>query len=157
MLPDGWRRASRLAVGLGLLIVAGSPCCGAEDGRREEILGCWTQESPYPRNEIPPDEQEWGRRTWCFNARGQLTTYNFACTRDKFCDGWDGGWRYRWRKGELQLLDWDYDEKGVGTRAWRSCLVLFTVHDKMKLVACYFSSDEWVRDKEMTRAFRQTR
>jgi hypothetical protein len=133
-----------------LLIVGASPCAATEVGNRQNILGCWTQESPFPRNQIPPDEQEWGRRTWCFNARGRLTSFNFACTRDKFCDGWDGGRSYRWRRGELQLLDWSYDEKGVGARVWRSCQIVFTGQERMKLTACYFSPEEWVRDREFS-------
>jgi hypothetical protein len=109
------------------------------------LLGCWEQTSPYPLDQIPADQREWGTRTWCFTKHGKMKSVNIACIKGGGCDGWDGGWDYRWRKDMLEIRDWNYDEAGKGMKAWRRCRPEFAGSKRMVLKDCYFSPQEWVK------------
>jgi len=131
---------------LGLL---SSICVAEAASAKRKLFGCWTQTSPYPRDQIPAG-LEWGRRTWCFRARGVLETVNTACGRGRSgCDGWDGQYRYRWRGREIELEGFLYDEKDE-SRIWRRCLPVFS-NDRFVLTNCEMSQEPFVRDKDTNR------
>jgi hypothetical protein len=119
---------------------------GAASPRRQ-LLGCWSQTSPFPARAIPPDRTEWGSRTWCFRPRGRLESWNMACGRDGGCDGWDRRWRYRWRGARLELLDFSYDAQGTQRQIWRRCRPVVG-KDQFVLTNCGLSEDPFVRDSD---------
>jgi len=63
----------------------------------------------FVHNEFPQDENGQGSRSWCFKKHGKLETYFMRCGKYKNCDGGDGGWHYRWRKGKLEFNDYQQD------------------------------------------------
>ena len=109
------------------------------------MSGCWTQTSPVPIAQTPPGK-EWGSRTWCFKPHGVMTSFQMACARGG-CDGWDGTWRYQWRRPILSISDVELSDDGKRqTTVWRRCPVRFLAWNRMVLENRHFSSDPWVRE-----------
>lgn len=145
-----WVGSTGVFVAFGLL-----SCVGLAEAASQphKLLGCWTQTSPYSRDQIPEDKSEWGSRIWCFRARGIIETINTACGKGRdgkkgACDGWDGEYHYRWRGPKVELENFTYDDKGEGEkRIWHRCLPAFS-KDRFVLTGCGFSQEPFVRDKD---------
>jgi hypothetical protein len=120
---------------------------GHDESQEELLLGCWKRTSPYPRDQIPPDQHEWGTATWCFEKDGRIITRTIACGRSGGCDGWEDEREYRWRENLLEILVLDLDRNSsTHTWVWRACRPTFVRRERMSLQNCPFSTREWVRE-----------
>lgn len=135
------RRLTAPAVALITGALLGAPVARA-DAPQDPLSGCWTQTSPVPFAETPPDKT-WTSRTWCFRPRGELTTLEVSCRPGGGCDGHDHPVRYRWQPPYLWTSP--VDVKGR-TGLWTRCRVRLTSNDSMVLEGCDEPPDPWLRE-----------
>ena len=116
----------------------------AATATRDPLRGCREQASHAPLVKRQRGE-EWSSRSWCFRKRGRMESINVACGPG-VCGGWDGAWRYRWRRPMLWVADVETAKDGrEQTKVWPRCRVQFLTKDWMQLQDCPQTSEPWIR------------
>lgn len=124
----------------------GAPVARA-DAPLDQISGCWTQTSPVPFAQIPPDKT-WTSRTWCFKPHGELTTLEVSCRPGGGCDGHDHPARYRWQPPYLWTSPIDPSGR---TGLWTRCRIRLTANGSMALEDCDEPPGPWSRERPQRR------